>query len=144
MSNESWVIIRSGDDRAAADVRDQLTAAGLDAEVVVAVKADQADDARRILEGSQGEADPSPDLDLETVATFQGIDAEFQVATVQGLLEENGISVVVEGAPGLPSLPFEVKVAAKHAATAREILAQAEADGPAAADAQATADTSAS
>ena len=142
MSQESWVIIRSRDDRAAADVLDQLTAAGIDAELVVCVKAEQAEDAKRILEGDQGEADPSAELDLETIATFQGVDAEMQVATVQGLLEQNGISVVVEGAPGLPSLPFEVKVASKLAASAREILAQAEADGPAAADAAAEATVS--
>lgn len=139
MSNEGWVIIRSGDDRDAADVRDQLLEAGLDAEVVVCVKAEQAEDARRVLEGMQGDADPSADLDLETIAVFQGADAEMQVAAVQGLLEQSGISVVVEGAYGLPSLPFEIKVASKLAASAREILAQAEAEGPAAADAEAAA-----
>ena len=139
MSNESWVIIRGGADLDATEVRDQLLAAGIDAEVVVAVRADQAEDAQKILEGGEGEADPSADLDLETVAVFQGVDAEMQVAAVQGLLEQNGISVVVEGAYGLPSLPFEVKVAGKLADAAREILAQAEADGPAAADAAASA-----
>lgn len=139
MSNESWVIIRGGADLDAAEVRDQLLAAGLDAEVVVAVRADQAEDAQRILEGGEGEADPSSALDLETIAVFQGVDAEMQVAAVQGLLEQSGISVVVEGAYGLPSLPFEVKVAGTLAASAREILAQAEADGPAAADAEAAA-----
>jgi hypothetical protein len=139
MSQESWVIIRGRDGRAAADVLDQLTAAGIDAELVVGVRADQAEDAKRILEENQADADPSADLDLETIATFQGIEAEMQVATIQSLLEQNGISVVVEGAPGLPSLPFEVKVASKLAASAREILAQAEADGPAAADAAAEA-----
>lgn len=138
MSYESWVIIRGGDQIDATEVRDQLVAAGLDAEVVVAVRADQAEDAQRILEAGEREADPSSDLDLETIAVFQGVDAEMQVAAVQGLLEQNGISVVVEGAYGLPSLPFEVKVAGKLAASAREILAQAEADGPAAADAAAS------
>lgn len=139
MSNESWVIIRGGAELDAVEVRDQLLAAGLDAEVVVAVRADQAEDAQRVLEGGEGEADPSADLDLETIAVFQGVDAEMQVAAVQGLLEQSGISVVVEGAYGLPSLPFEVKVAGRLAASAREILAQAEADGPAAADAAASA-----
>ena len=139
MSNESWVIIRGGAELDAVEVRDQLLAAGLDAEVVVAVRADQAEDAQRVLEGGEGEADPSADLDLETIAVFQGVDAEMQVAAVQGLLEQSGISVVVEGAYGLPSLPFEVKVARRLAASAREILAQAEADGPAAADAAASA-----
>jgi hypothetical protein len=142
MSEQSWVIIRSRDDRTAADVLDQLTAAGLEAELVVGVRADQAEEAKRVLEEGVTDADPSADLDLETIATFQGIEAEMQVATVQGLLEQNGISVVVEGAPGLPSLPFEVKVASRLAASAREILAQAEADGPAAADAAAEASVS--
>lgn len=139
MSNEGWVIIRGADDRDAADVRDQLLQAGLDAEIVVCVKAEQAEDARRILEGMSADADPSADLDLETIAVFQGADAEMQVAAVQGLLEQSGISVVVEGAYGLPSLPFEIKVASKLAASAREILAQAEAEGPAAADAESAA-----
>ncbi|MBI2687362.1 MAG: DUF2007 domain-containing protein [Acidobacteria bacterium] len=139
MSTDGWVIIRSNDDRDVADIKDQLIAAGLDAELVVCVKADQADDARRILEGSQGDADPSSDLDLETVAVFHGVDAEIQAAAVQGLLEQNGISVVVEGAFAMPSLPFEIKVASKLADSAREIIAKAEADGPAAADAEATA-----
>lgn len=139
MSNEGWVIIRGADDRDAADVRDQLLQAGLDAEIVVCVKAEQAEDARRVLEGMSADADPSADLDLETIAVFQGADAEMQVAAVQGLLEQSGISVVVEGAYGLPSLPFEIKVASKLAASAREILAQAEAEGPAAADAEAAA-----
>jgi len=139
MSYEGWVIINSGDERDAADVRDQLVEAGLDAKLAVCVKAEQAYDARRILDGMQGEADPSAALDLETIAVFQGIDAEMQAATVQGLLEQNGISVVVEGAYGLPSLPFEIKVATALADTARAVLAKAEAEGPAAADAEATA-----
>ncbi len=137
MSNEGWVIIRSGEDRDAADVRDQLVAAGLDAEIAVCVKAGQADEARRVLEGMQGDADPSPELNLETIAVFQGLDAEMQAAAVEGLLEQSGISVVVEGSSSFPSLPYEIKVAHNLAGSAREILAQAEADGPAAADAQA-------
>lgn len=137
-SDAGWVIIRSGDDRDAADVRDQLLEAGLDAEIVVCVKSGQADDARRILDGMQGEADPSPELNLETIAVFQGLDAEMQSAAVEGLLEQAGISVVVEGSSSFPSLPYEIKVAHNLADSAREILAQAEADGPAAADAQAT------
>jgi len=139
MSYEGWVIIERNVEQDAADIRDQLLEAGLDAEVVVCVKAEQAEDARRILAGMEGDADPSETLDLETIAVFQGIDAEMQSATVQGLLEQNGISVVVEGAYGLPSLPFEIKVATKLADAARAVLAKAEAEGPAAADAEATA-----
>ena len=136
MSHEDWIIIGSGDGRDPADVRDQLVESGIDAEVVVCVKAEQADDARRILEGMQGEADPSPELDLETIAVFQGLDAEMQTAAVEGLLEQSGISVVVEGSSSFPNLPHEIKVAGNLAGAARQILAEAE--GPAAADAQAT------
>ena len=139
MSEEEWVIITSSEDRDPAEIRDQLVEAGLDAMIGVCVRASQAEDARRVLEGMQGEADPSADLDLETIAVFQGADAEMQAAAVEGLLEQSGISVIVEAAYGLPSLPFEIKVAAKLATQAREILAQAEAEGPAAADAQAGA-----
>lgn len=134
---EGWVIIRNSEGRDPADMRDQLVAAGLDADLVVCVREDQAEDARRVLEGDLGEADPSPAFDLETVAVFHGIDAEMQAAAVQGLLEQNGIYVVVEGAAGLPSLPYEIKVAGNLAAQAREIVAQAEASGAEAADAEA-------
>jgi hypothetical protein len=137
MNSQEWVVITSNEDRDPADIRDQLVEAGIDAVVGVCVLASQADDARRILESMQGDADPSADLDLETIAVFQGADAEMQAAAVQGLLEQSGISVVVEAAYGLPSLPFEIKVAAKLAPQARQILAQAEAEGPAAADAEA-------
>lgn len=139
MSTEGWVIIRSAEDRDPAEIRDELVAAGIDAELVVCVRAEQAEDARRVLEGAGGDADPSAALDLETIAVFHGVESEMQAAAVQGLLEQNGISVVVEGAYGLPSLPFEIKVAGNLAAQAREILARAEADGPAAADAEAEA-----
>lgn len=135
-SNDGWVIIRTDDDRDVAEMRDQLTEAGLDASIAVCVRADQAEDARRILEGMQGDADPSAELDLETIAVFQGIDAEMQAAAVQGLLEQAGISVWVEFAPGLPSLPFEVKVARSLAAQAKELIANAEAEGAAAVDAE--------
>lgn len=138
MSNDNWVILRV-EDTDPSDVRDQLAEAGIDAEIVVAVPASQADAAQRVLEAEDEEADPSPALDLETIAVFQGVDAELQANAVQGLLEQSGISVVVEGAYGLPSLPFEVKVAGSLAGQAREILARAEAEGPAAADAEATA-----
>lgn len=140
MSNhlEGWVIIRNSEGRDPAEMRDQLVAAGLDADLVVCVREDQAEDARRVLEGDLGEADPSPALDLETIAVFQGLDAEMQAAAVQGLLEQNGIYVVVEGAAGLPSLPFEIKVAGNLAAQAREILVQAEASGAAAVEAEAS------
>ncbi len=135
-SNEGWVIIRTADDRDLAEMRDQLTEAGLEASIAICVRADQAEEARRVLEGMQGDADPSPELDLETIAVFNGIDAEMQAAAVQGLLEQSGISVWVEFAPGLPSLPYEVKVARSLAEQARELIATAEAEGAAAVDAE--------
>ncbi|HEU0121832.1 MAG TPA: DUF2007 domain-containing protein [Bryobacteraceae bacterium] len=138
MSNDNWVIIRV-EDTDPSEVCEQLAAAGIEAELVVAVPAAQADAAQQVLEVSEEEPDPSPALDLETIAVFQGADAEMQANAVQGLLEQSGISVVVEGAYGLPSLPFEIKVAGTLAAQARAILAKAEAEGPAAADAEATA-----
>lgn len=134
----NWIVI-NGANKDAADVRDQLVAAGITAEIFACVPADQAATARQILESNQGDADPSAELDLETIAVFHGIDGEMQASAVQSLLEDAGISVVVESAYGLPSLPFEVKVAKRLAGSAREIIAKAEAEGPAAADAEAAA-----
>lgn len=122
--------------RDAAEVRDLLVSAGFAVEIGVCVRAEKAEEARRILARMEGDADPSASLDLETIAVFHGIDGEMQAAAVQGLLEQNGISVVAEGAFGLPSLPFEIKVAGTLAASAREILARAEVEGRAAADAE--------
>jgi len=139
MGNESWVIVRGGEGKDAAELLEQLTAAGVEAELAVCVRPDQADEARRIIEAGLADADPSPALDLETIAVFHGIDAEIEAAAVTGLLEQNGISVVSEGAYGLPSLPIEISVAGTLAAQAREIIARAKAEGPAAADAEATA-----
>ena len=138
-NNDGWVIIRGTEDRDAAEVRDQLVAAGLNAELVVSVPAEQGEIASQILEGSQGDADPSAELDLETIAVFHGIDGEMQAAAVQSLLEDSGISAIIEGASVIPSLPFEIKVAKRLAATAREVIAKAEAEGPAAADAESAA-----
>lgn len=136
MNSNEWVIVRAPEGSDVSDVRDQLAEAGFDVEIVVAVKAEQAESAQRALDGMEGEADPSASLDLETVAVFHGIDGEMQAAAVQGLLEQAGISVVVEGAYGLPSLPYEVKVASSLVGSAREILARAEEGGRAAADAE--------
>lgn len=117
-------------------VRELLLSAGFAVEVGVCVPAEKADEARRVLARMEGEPDPSEALDLETIAVFHGIDAEMQATAVQGLLEQNGISVVTEGAFGLPSLPYEVKVAGTLAPAAKEILARAELEGRAAAEAE--------
>ena len=136
MNNEGWVMISDSEGRDAAEVRDLLVSAGFAVEIGVCVKADKVEEALRVLNRMEEDADPSATLDLETIAVFHGIDGEMEATAVQGLLEQNGISVVSEGAFGLPSLPYEIKVARSLAASAREILARAQAEGPAAAEAE--------
>ena len=83
------------------------------------------------------EVDASPDLDLsEAVFHSEGsTTAEFEATAIKNLLETNGIATVLVGDSVLPNFPFEVRVAAENAERAREIIAEFERGGPAAAEA---------
>lgn len=140
MSDAKWVIVSVSGEVEPEELRDQLVESGVDARLVVAVPAENEDGARGVLASLLRGADPSSDLDLETIGVFQGIDAEIEVVAIQALLEQSGISVVVESAPGLPSVPVTVKVARSLAATAREILETARTEGAAAVDAETAGD----
>ncbi len=64
--------------------------------------------------------------------------SEIELATVQPLLEANGIEVIVQGATPLPNLPYELLVPEDQREKAEAILREALQAGPdAAAEAEA-------
>jgi type III secretory pathway lipoprotein EscJ len=69
------------------------------------------------------EVDPSPDLDLETIASAQ---SEMEANGMKNFLGSNGIAAVLVGDSVLPYLPFEVRVAHNQAARARQLIAKIE------------------
>ncbi len=75
--------------------------------------------------------DESHDLDLETAF---GATSEMEAMSVQGLLVSNGISAVTVGDAVLPNLPFEIRVPKEQLGKARQIIAEAQTAGPAAAE----------
>lgn len=81
------------------------------------------------------EVDDSEDLDLETIFQSNGAMAEVEATGIKNVLEANGVAAVLIGDSVLPNLGFEVKVARDQVENARRLIAQAERDGPAAADA---------
>ena len=80
------------------------------------------------------EVDDSDELDLETIFHSDDTTAEVEAIGVKNVLEANGIAAVLVGDSVLPTFGFEVKVAREQVESARQVIAQAEADGPAAAD----------
>jgi hypothetical protein len=74
--------------------------------------------------------DNSESMDLETIAEV----SEVEALGIQSLLESGGVTtVVLVGDSVLPNFPFEVRVPREHAEQARQLIAQAEKGGPAAA-----------
>jgi hypothetical protein len=74
--------------------------------------------------------------DLETVFHAEGSStAEVETLSAKALLESNGIPTVLVGDPVFPNLPFEIKVDSHQAAWARQLIAEAQLTGPAAAEA---------
>jgi len=74
------------------------------------------------------EADPSSDLDLETIASAA---SEMEALSIKNLLESNGIAAVLVGDAVLPNLAFEVRVARDQAARSRQLVRDAQRHGPA-------------
>ena len=102
----------------------------------VQVPAAKAAEAEKLIEENplpdeEEEVDPSSDLDLETIAS--GV-SEMEAAGMKNLLESNGLAVVLVGDSVLPNLAFEVRVARDQVQRARQLLADAEIVGPAAAE----------
>lgn len=77
------------------------------------------------------EVDPSSELDLETIASAT---SEMEATGMKNFLESNGIAAVLVGDSVLPNLAFEVRVARDQADRARQLVADAELTGPAAAE----------
>ncbi len=151
---ELVVVFRSGDHSAAEDaeeIREMLADAGLEPVVLdesapgvpagvyeVRVPASQAARAEELIaagvEPPAEAGDPSHDLDLETIFDALGATAEMEAIWVRGVLEANGIPSVLVGAPVYPNLRFLVRVPKNEADRARQVLDEARAAGPAAAE----------
>jgi hypothetical protein len=80
------------------------------------------------------EVDDSSDLDLQTIFHADGTLAEVESMEIKNLLEASGIAAIVVGNSVLPTMSFEVRVARDQTERARQVLNEAEAGGPAAAD----------
>jgi hypothetical protein len=91
--------------------------------------------ARNPLPDEVEEVDDSSDLDLETIFHADGTLAEVESMEIKNLLEANGIAAVVVGNSVLPTMSFEVRVAHDQVEHAGRVLKEAEAGGPAAAEA---------
>ncbi len=78
----------------------------------------------------------SAELDMETVFSRPagGITQEMEATAVSSLLQNAGINTIVIGDAVLPNLGFEVRVPKEDSARARDLIAEAIAAGPAAAD----------
>lgn len=106
----------------------------------VQVAAARSDEAERViaenpLTDEVNRVDASRDLDLETVYRGEATAmAEIEAIGIKSLLEANGIAVVMVGDSVLPNLAFEVRVARDRAAQARQMIAEAEAEGRLAAE----------
>lgn len=79
------------------------------------------------------EVDTSAELDLVTLATRMGATAEMEIIGMRSVLEAAGIPTVIVGDSTLPNLSFQVQVSQNNLAAAQQVLAEAEAAGPAAA-----------
>jgi 2-keto-3-deoxy-L-rhamnonate aldolase RhmA len=81
--------------------------------------------------------DPDRDenIDQEMVAMFSSsnVDAEMEANNVHQVLEASGIPSIVVGPSVLPSLEFQVQVPREKLEQARQVIAEAQAAGPAAA-----------
>jgi hypothetical protein len=80
------------------------------------------------------DVDDSSELDLETIYHSDGTLAEMESMEIKNVLEASGIAAVVVGNAVLPTMSFEVRVARDQVERAREVIAEAQAAGPAAAE----------
>src|SRR5271169_2427847 len=72
-------------------------------------------------------------LDMVTLWTSGGTNAEIEADMIRGVLESNNIPVMVVGASQYPNLPVEVRVPRGKLKEAEELIEQAQASGPEAA-----------
>jgi hypothetical protein len=76
----------------------------------------------------------SHQFDSERIWAGAGAFAEMEAVGIQRVLAAAGIDAVINGPSQLPSDQFEVLVSREGAERARQVLAEALASGPAAAD----------
>jgi hypothetical protein len=74
-------------------------------------------------------------LDMVTLWSSINVNAEVEAEVIQGVLESNGIPVMIVGSALYPNLGFEVRVPRGRVVEAEKLLEAAQAGGPAAADA---------
>jgi hypothetical protein len=60
--------------------------------------------------------------------------SEVEIIEIKNLLEANGVAAVLIGNSVLPTMSFEVRVARDQVERAREVINEAQAGGPAAAE----------
>ncbi len=69
-------------------------------------------------------------LDMVTLWNSNTLNAEVEADMIRGVLESNGIPVLVVGASQYPNLGFEVKVPRGKVKEAEALIEQAESAGP--------------
>lgn len=75
---------------------------------------------------------PSDSVDLVPVLEADGTPlevSEMEAASLQSLLEANGIDSVLAGAEMMPNLPYRIQVPSDQAKQAAEIIAEARSAG---------------
>jgi Putative prokaryotic signal transducing protein len=82
------------------------------------------------------EGDPTHHLDAEIIYEGQGQNAAVEAMNIKGVLEANGITVLSTDPVSYPSLPVLLRVPKDQVAKAKQVLSEAEAAGPAAAEAE--------
>jgi hypothetical protein len=80
------------------------------------------------------QGDPSASLDMVTIFRSAGAAAEFEALEIQALLESNDIDTVLIGDSRFPNFPEEIRVAKEDAERALALVAEAQKNGPQAAD----------
>lgn len=78
--------------------------------------------------------DPSHEADLVSIFSGEGTMAEIQANGIKSVLDAAGIPSLIVGDSVLPNFPFDVRVPSDQADAAKAILAEAEENGPAAAE----------
>jgi hypothetical protein len=78
---------------------------------------------------------PSHALDMVTLWSSNTVTAEVEAEVIQGVLESNGIPVMIVGGALYPNFPFEVRVPRGRLVEAEKLIEAAQEGGPEAADA---------
>ena len=158
MTNDAGLVTvyRSMDDSAKEDceiIFEQLSAEGLSPLLVddsapgvpkgvheIRVPAAEARQAEELIAANPlpdevAEVDSSADLDLETIYRSESsTTAEIEALGIKSVLAANGIAAVIVGDAVLPNLGFEVRVPRDTVKVAKELIAEAQSAGPAAAE----------